>query len=254
MTFWQPYPDRNGSGIFRLTVRPEACVGPDHNSQFFMGGVAFATAISALEAQFQAPLLWSNIQFLSQGRLGDDIQIEITKRGGGKTVHQVGAIVTAGDRLLQMVQGALGRRSSDYESRFLTAPRVRPPQECEEKAPDAFAQPGNLLDQFERRTALQNDESGREDLWFRPKFPTDISAGLLAIMADFLLGAHTRTRGGTSLDNTLRVHALKPTAWVLNQVQLQSIKDGLVHGTVHQFAEDGTLLSSGSQTGLLPKR
>ena len=97
------------------------------------------------------------------------------------------------------------------------------------------------------------DEEGIEYLWVRALGGFPLNAGLLAIMADFFLGAHTRTRGGTSLDNTFRLFATAPSGWVLNVTQFAGFDRGAVHGTVHQFAEDGTLLAMASQTGLLPK-
>ena len=87
----------------------------------------------------------------------------------------------------------------------------------------------------------------------RPTFDASVSAGLLALMSDFFLGAHSLTRRGTSLDNTFRLYQLAQTEWVLNVTQLTSFGRGAVHGTMHQFAEDGSLLATSSQTGMLPK-
>ncbi len=249
MTFWTSERRENH---YQLTTLPAACVGP-RDRQFFMGGVAFAAAIEAMECEFEMPLLWATIQFLSHGRLGETIDIHVESERGN-TIKQASAVVRSEDRVLQRVMGALGRRESPIENQFAEMPNVLPPPECPEKPFDSFGMPGNLLDQFERRTALQDDARGIEYLWFKPKFEAPVSASLLALIADFFLGAHAETQGGTSLDNTFRVHSLTSTRWVLNAVQISGIANGAAHGTVQQFAEDGTLLASGSQTGLLPRR
>ncbi len=252
MTFWTVNPDRDRSKFYHLTALPEACVGPP-DRQFFMGGVALAATIEALEHAYEKPLLWTTIQFLSHGMEGDRIQIELDAVGGGRSVQQAAARIKTGDRVLQTAMAALGERPHHFDATFVKCPSVPAPLDCPEKPMDGFAQPGNLLDQFERRVAHQDDATGTEYLWFRPKFECEMSASLLALIADFFLGAHSQTQGGTSLDNTFRVHAIKPTEWVLNVVQLSSIKNGVAHGTVHQFSEQGELLSLGSQTGLLPR-
>ena len=41
--------------------------------------------------------------------------------------------------------------------------------------------------------------------------------------------------------------------WLMMVTQLSSFTRGAVHGHVHIFAENGTLLAASSQTGLLPK-
>ena len=252
MTFWTVNADPNQAQTYGLTALPEACVGPS-DRQFFMGGVALAATIETFERAFEKPLLWTTIQFLSHGMRGDDIQIELEAVGGGRSIQQAAARISTVDRVLQTAMAALGARSHPFQADFVKCPDALAPLDCPEKPMDAFAQAGNLLDQFERRVAYQDDATGTEYLWLRPKFECEISASLLALMADFFLGAHSQTQGGTSLDNTFRVQAIKPTEWVLNAVQLSSISNGVVHGTVHQFSESGNLLAIGSQTGLLPR-
>ncbi|MEO1188008.1 MAG: acyl-CoA thioesterase domain-containing protein [Pseudomonadota bacterium] len=252
MTFWVPARDEKIEGRYQLEAVAEACVG-SADRQFFMGGVAFAAAIQALETDCDKPLLWATIQFSSHGMCGDEITIQIDPARGGRTITQSSATLTTHDRILQKVMAALGAREGGFDQQFVSMPDVLPPMQCPEKPLDTFAQPGNLLDQFDRRIAVQDDDLGLEYLWVRPRFETPRSAALLALIADFFLGAHSCTQGGTSLDNTFRIHTAKPTEWVLNAVQLNGIRRGAVSGSILQFAEDGTLLSSGSQTGLLPR-
>ena len=253
MTFWVSKQSSKDAEVFSLVVSPECCVGPP-DQQFYMGGVGFGTAIDALERATNKPLLWATVQFISQTLSGATVDIDIDIPVNGRNVAQACATISDNGRLLHRTMAALGSRDSQVQETFCAMPDIPDPMSCPIKENDAFVQDGNLLCQFERRTAYQNDDEGRELLWVRAKDDYPLSAGMLAIMADFFLGAHTLTRGGTSLDNTFRMFRTAPTGWVLNVNQFAGIERGAVHGVVHQFAEDGTLLSIASQTGLLPKR
>ena len=57
--------------------------------------------------------------------------------------------------------------------------------------------------------------------------------------------------GGNSLDNTLRVARPAPTEWVLLDIRVDAVHHGFGHGTVHMWAEDGTLLAVASQSCIL---
>ncbi len=250
--FWSPTRHENDPARFSLTAKPAGCVGPK-DGQFLMGGVAMAAAIEALEHWSGKPLLWASIQFLTQGLLGDKLEIAVDRIGGGRSVLQASAQVTRGGAPLQHVMAALGTRGRAHDRQFTAMPDVPAPDHCPLKDDNALGLPGNLLEQFERRTALEDEETGTECMWIRPVFDADVTAPLLALMSDFFLGAHERSRGGTSLDNTFRLCALKPTGWILSVTQLSSFTNGAVHGVQHHFGEDGTLLATSSQTGLLPK-
>ena len=239
---------------FTLTAEPFACVGPAEH-QFFMGGVGMAAAVDALQTWSGKPLLWATIQFVNHGRLGDEIDITLKQVGGGRNVVQASATLSRGDVVLQTVVAALGARLGEPDRQFAAMPpNVLKPEDCPIKQDEILEEAGNLIDQFERRTALEDAEAGVEWMWIRPKVGAEISAPLLALMSDFFLGAHERSRAGTSLDNTIRLCALRPTEWVLAVTQFASFTRGAAHGNQWQFAEDGTLLSVSSQTGLLPRR
>ena len=252
MSFWTSKQSPIDPQRYEFKALREGCVGPP-DRQFFMGGVAMAAAIEALETHLERPLLWATMQFVSHGMLDDEISIQIEPASGGRNIKQVAASISTEDRKLQNVMAALGSRQDDFAEQFIAMPDVPAPADCREKPVDTFGQTGNLLDQIERRVAFQDDATGREYLWLRANFETATSAALLALFADFFLGAHSRTMSGTSLDNTFRVCQLVPTDWVLHVIQLDNIARGVVNGSVHQFAEDGTLLAVGSQTGLLPR-
>ena len=218
-----------------------------------MGGVAMAAAIEAAERSTEQPLLWSTMHYISGGALGDIIDIQVDKSGGGRSISQVGVRLSTQSRLLQTLAASLGGRTGYTDKQFVQMPDVLSPDACPEKDDNTFANDGNLLSQFERRTAFECPETGTEHMWIRPKFETEINAALLAITSDFILGAHRASRGGTSLDNTLRIHNLQPTSWILCATTMSGISNGSIQGVQYQFAENGTLLSTSSQTGLLPR-
>lgn len=218
-----------------------------------MGGVAMAAAVDALERWSEKPLLWATIQFLHAGVIDDQIDIFAERVGGGRSVVQAVATLQCGETRLQTVSAALGSRSAEAPEQFVEMPDVPNPRDCPLKDDDALGQEDNLIDQFERRTALEDSDRGMELMWIKPLAPTGTSASLLALTSDFLLGAHERSRGGTSLDNTLRICALHPTEWILSATQITHFGGGAAHGVQRQFSQDGKLLSISSQTGLLPR-
>ncbi|MEZ5139909.1 MAG: thioesterase family protein [Acidimicrobiales bacterium] len=96
---------------------------------------------------------------------------------------------------------------------------------------------------------------GRSALWARIPDLLEPSAATLAILGDYVpfgigqaLGAFA---GGNSLDNTLRVRRIVPTEWILLDIQVDGIASGFGHGTVHLFAQDGTLMASASQSTIV---
>ncbi len=250
---WHAQPKSEKEGSFTYTPPPTACVGPTRDKQFFMGGVAMAVAIDSVERATGKPLLWATTQFLNHGMQGDRCDIDIEHISGGRNVQQAMIVTRHEDVLLQRTIAALGRRPVDAaDTQFITMPDVAPPEDCPPKKSDAFGHDYNLIGQIDRRLAYADAATGCEYSWFRIKFDHEICAPLLALISDFFLGAHKRSRGGTSLDNTLRLGTLCPTEWILCATHIANFHHGGISGTQYLFAQNGTLLASASQTGLLP--
>lgn len=57
--------------------------------------------------------------------------------------------------------------------------------------------------------------------------------------------------GGRSLGTTFRWITWTPTDWVLADISIRAVADGLAQGDIALFASDGTLLALGSQTLVL---
>jgi acyl-CoA thioesterase len=53
---------------------------------------------------------------------------------------------------------------------------------------------------------------------------------------------------GRSLDNTLRVARLSPTAWVLCDVRIHALINGYAQGVAFLWSQDGELLATASQS------
>lgn len=250
MTFWKPAPDPQDLDKFKLFASEPACVGPPER-QFLMGGVGVAAAIEALEVSCQKPLLWITTHFISGAGFGDELDISIKKYVEGRSVTQAQANLRLGDRLVHRSSAALGGKPHHASARFVKMPDTKAPHDCALKEPDGFYSDTNLQSQFEKRLAYNDDATGREICWFRATQEQTVTAGLVAIVADFLLGATAMTRGGTSLDNTLRVVEIKQTEWFLLDTQIAFYENAITHGRSHIFAEDGTLMATASQTALI---
>lgn len=250
MSFWQSEKDGDN---FSYRVVQRACVGPNESYQFYMGGVAMATHVDALERYFGKPLLWVTTQFLSHGMLDNELTLEVTQIGGGENVVQAEAVMRRDDEVLHRSIAALGARGDEPDRAFVTMPDVKKPTDCAHKPEDANASADNLIGQFDRRTAFEDSESGTEYMWIRPLEGMKTDAAYLTLVSDFFLGAHERTRRGTSLDNTFRLINAHQTDWILTVTQVSSFTRGAAHGHIHMFAEDGTLLATSSQTGMLPR-
>ena len=249
--FWSPRLSLDNENAFKLVASPQACVGPAGH-EFIMGGVAQAAAVEAAEIVSDKPLLWSTIHFVNAGLLNQSIDIEVEVLGGGRSISQVLVRLTADDTVLQTMSAALGGRQGT-ERQFVSMPTVAPPEDCSIKTDLDHNNDLDLIAQFERRVALEIPDEGLGAMWIRPKDALPISAGLLAITSDFMLGLHPESFRGTSLDNTFRVFSTCPTEWILCVTQMSGFRDGAAMGVTHQFTQDGQLLSVSSQTGLLPR-
>ena len=249
--FWSPRLSLDNETAFKLVASPQACVGAA-GSEFIMGGVAQAAAIEAAEIVADKSLLWSTIQFVNAGLLNQSIEIEVELLGGGRSISQVLVTLTADGTVLQTMSAALGGRQGT-ERQFVSMPKVAPPEDCPVKTDLDHNNDQDLIAQFERRMAIAAPDEGLGAMWIRSKDSHPISAGLLAITSDFMLGLHPESFRGTSLDNTFRVFSTVPTEWILCVTQMSGFRDGAAMGVTHQFTQDGQLLSVSSQTGLLPR-
>ena len=255
MPFWIPY--RVDHDRFRLPASQAGCVGVP-GRYAMMGGVTSAAVITAMEEMTGRQLLWSTTQFVSHASAEVDFDIQISLLVEGGRITQAQGSLFDGDRLVLQSSAALGEISDQAGNQYCEPRAWIAPESCPAKESGPPVEPGGLLDQFERRVAEQSDEAGLESLWFRLKDSPRhkerlVTAGLLAVLGDFLPGAVSLTRGASSVDNTLRINGLKPCEWMLAETSIHAIQGRLYQGVMNIFSESGALLAVASQTGIRPR-
>jgi acyl-CoA thioesterase len=230
---------------------------------FLFGGCGLGAAIEALEGTTGRPLVWATAQYLSYAQPGSVVDVDVTVAVSGRQSSQARAVGHVADREIFTVNAALGSRPLDIDQTFVTPLDVPPPEACD---PRPLRIPGeeSIMSRLELRLASARAwedlrgrpaEGGRSALWARIPDVLEPSAAALAILGDYVpfgigqaLGAFA---GGNSLDNTLRVVRIVPTEWVLLDIQIDGIGNGFGHGTVHLYAQDGTLMASASQSTIV---
>lgn len=252
-SFYAPLATHNAMR-FHLPVVDDVLVGPPER-QFMMGGVGLGSAIVALEQATGRPLVWATAQYLSFAPPGAVVDIDVHVPVVGKRVSQARVISHVGEKEIITVNAALGSREGQPAEQFVTMPDVPRPEDCpphERRHPELK----DLHDRLDRRDVADGsvEHPGHARMWIRAVDEEPITAGLLAVFADFLPGAIPLTQGSTSLDNTLRIRRLQPTRWCLLDSRIQGVASGFFHGEACIFAEDGALLATASQSGLLPRQ
>ena len=241
---------------WKLEVRPEVCTG----GRFLFGGAGLGAAISALEGTSQRSCVWATGQYLSYAKPGEVMDIDITIAVEGHQITQARAVGHVGNREILTVNAALGERPDYPTGQFEVMPDVPPPSECKPR-PYSSDTAGTINERLDVRLAKGRQYSemdgslgdGQTVMWARlPDVLEGMDAPALAILGDFVpsgVGQALGVRGGgNSLDNTLRVLRTVPTEWVLLDVRIHGVQRGSGHGVTHLFAEDGTLMATGSQS------
>jgi acyl-CoA thioesterase len=238
---------------FHLPVAQDVCVGPP-GRQFMMGGVGLGSAIEALEQATGRPLIWATAQYLSFAQPGSVVDIDVQIPVTGKSVTQARAMSHVGETEIITVNAALGSRSDSRCEQYAEMPAVSPPADCELYVP-RYPELNDLHRRIERRRVVGDraEHPGHSRMWMRAIDAEPMTAGLLAVFADFLAGTIPVTMASSSLDNTLRIRQLHPTRWVLLDTRISGLASGFFHGEMLIFAEDGTLLATASQSGALPR-
>jgi acyl-CoA thioesterase len=231
--------------------------------RFMFGGVGLAASICAMEQTCKRPTLWATAQYLSYARPGSIVDLDVREVTVGNSISQVRVTAHIGDQEILTVNAALGRREG-LSDQWLTAPAVAPPQDCPAVS-HWRAQPDSLNARFELRLAYgryptkdmsdARGEDGRMIMWVRSREGLPATADVLAIMADFVpsavSGALGRHAGGNSLDNTIRFGRIEDTDWVLCDIRIETIANGVVHGGMHLYSPSGVLMATASQSMIL---
>ena len=240
---------------FVLPVDQGLCVGPP-DRKFLFGGVGLAASVSAMERATDRPLVWATAQYLSYAQPETIVDIDVRAPVQGNNITQARVVGHVGEREIFTVNGALGARSEEHSRQFAEMPAGPRPEDCETRI-NEFARPGDLHSRFEVRPIVREKgfDEGHARMWIRPVGDEPISSSLLAVIADYVPAAIRvaldRPSGANSLDNTLRVQRVRPAEWLLCDTQITGISRGFVHGRMYIFADDGELLATASQSGIL---
>ena len=188
----------------------------------------------------------------------------VTVAVDGRHIAQARATGHVADTEILTVNAALGSREFDRTGSWVERPEVPDPDDCPERGL-RFPGTESVMNRLDVRLASANEwqdiegnpvEGGRTALWARMPDMLDLSSGAaLAILGDYVPFGISQALGvwggGNSLDNTLRVYRLVPTEWVLLDIRIQAVARGFGHGVVHQWAQDGTLLATASQSTIV---
>lgn len=236
--------------VWTLPVTPDLAGG---RGQLF-GGCGFGAAVEVLEHLVGRPAAWATAQFVSAARPPEVVRIEAASVATGRSFTQARVTGTVDDRPFLSVLAALGERPSDVEVRSLSMPEVGGPDDSEAHGFD----PGesNLITRLDCRMARPGGADiladGTSCYWVRPDGMAAGSTIALTIVADLVPLALSDTIGrpmfGSSLDNTMRFTSRSTDEWVLAEMQVETIVDGVGHVGTRLWSPDGTLLATGAQT------
>ncbi|WP_084395623.1 acyl-CoA thioesterase [Henriciella aquimarina] len=247
-----------------LKVEPRICVGPP-GQKFLFGGVGLASAIKALEQTTGRPCIWATAQYLSFANPPDIVDLDVRSPVVGKNITQARVLAHVKDREIFTANAAVGARDSHPSHQWLTMPDVPRPEDCppmprfDETSEDLHATLDMRVAQG-RYAARREVKGGRSDdgrvvLWGRSKLGAPIDSAMLAVINDFVPSGTSHAlglpAGANSLDNTLRIRRIVETEWVCCDIQIEGVHNGFVHGRIAMFADDGTLMATGSQSGIV---
>jgi len=243
-----------------LPVTPGIATG----GGFLFGGCALGAAIAAMEQATGRPVIWATAQYLSYAHVPAILDIDVKIAARGNSITQARAVGHVGETEIVTVNAALGHRELDVEDIWVDPPDVPGPEGCPHRSfPEESVE--SIMKRLDVRLANARDWNdvdgrpmvgGRSTLWARTPDGLDLASGAgLAILGDYvpfgIRQALGRPGGGNSLDNTLRVYRLVPTEWVMLDIRIHGVANGIGHGDVHLWADDGTLLATASQSAIV---
>ncbi|MDE3065480.1 MAG: thioesterase family protein [Acidobacteriota bacterium] len=234
----------------------ERLITPGH---FLYGGAGLAAGLAALEEASGRPTVWGSAQYLAHAPTGATVTLTSELAVVGRRVTQARAVARVEEREILTVNAALGSGTLSSPVPWVSMPDVPAPLECPERyLPDAVG--ANLFAHVESRVArgrLPQDLDGtpgspHSAVWVRLPGHLEPSAATLAIFGDYVSGGAMEPMGartfGRSLDNTVRVATLEPTEWVLCEITMHALVDGIGQGIALLWSDRGTLLATASQS------
>ncbi len=246
---------------WRLPVTEAICGGRGN----LYGGCGLAAVIEAAEGATDELTAWATCQFVGGAVPADVIDLVVEVVAAGHRMSQLRVIGTVRDNLFLTGLVAVGRRPEVAAGRWEQMPDVPPPDDCPTRKMANEERRGGLRPRIDERTAtngpdgfLTADDDGRSALWATMPGGVPAAASALAVVGDDVsvgvaaaVSADVRAR---SIDNTLRMVELRETPWVLADIKVHSVGEGLGHGNVNLWSQDGHLLAITSQSGMVGPR
>jgi acyl-CoA thioesterase len=256
--FFDLRPTHNSHRWF-LPVEPSIAAGPP-DRLFLFGGVGLGAAIAAMERTLERPVVWATAQYASFAPLGSIVDFDVREINSGNTLTQAQVVAHIHDQSILVISAALGMRPG-HNDQWLVADPAPPPSECPE-VQHWRAGDNRIDDRIERRLIegrfpdgrpiAGRGDSGRVRLWLRSADGVRTSSRFLAVVADFVVTATAhamgRYAGGNSLDNTIRFGPIVDCEWLLCDMAIETIHNGVTHSTMKIFSEDGVLMATASQS------
>lgn len=214
------------------------------------GGCGLGAAVAALELATERPLALASAHYLSRASHGEEVEVELDLFAEGNAMTQAGFSVTSRGKVVLRGHASLGGRDIGLEERWVTRPDAPAPDECPPRARSTEID-HSFTDLADLRVARSVPGERRVMYWSRVRNHLASSNPLLAALGDLLPSGMRVTIDssfrGSSLDNTIRIAASHSCDWVLIDLESSAFHNGVGHGTVRIYAEDGPLLASGSQ-------
>lgn len=249
-----------------LPIEPHISV----RSRFLFGGCALGAAVAALEETTGRPAIWATAQYVSYGKVGTTMDIDVHISAEGRKTTQARATGHVDGEEIVVVNAALGHRDLELTEQWSIKPEVVLPQQCTER--ERWDDAESLGNHLEQRWALHPDAidgpsgtsspsghgPGRVCLWVRMPHEFEPSAATLAVLGDWVpMGIANSTAtpiNSNSLDNTIRVLGVVPTEWYLLDIEAGGIRNGFGHGQLRIWSESGVLMAMASQSVLVRER
>jgi acyl-CoA thioesterase II len=244
-----------GAGKRTIKAARELCLGPP-NAKHVSGGAQLAAIVALLEAQSERPLIEASIQFRASPPDGNEFIVTSPWANRGRSITQAEAHLSQDGKVLATALATLGARNDIGTFEWIKAPAAPPPDTCP-PLPFIRMDEGDLHSHLGFRIANdpQNDRDGRLLSWVPWANEEPVPSAFLALIGDYLPEAiHfniERPAGAISLDNKLRIIRRTSTRWLLCETQLEAVNDGLFHGSMSIFNENGALLAVASQSGVV---
>lgn len=245
---------------WRLPVWDGICGGRGN----LYGGCGLAAVIEAAEGLSAKPAAWATCQFVGGAKPPDVIELVAEELVAGRRMSQLRVTGYVGGEVFLTGLVATGRREEVANGTWESMPAVPPPEDCPTRKLVREERRGGLRPRIDERTAtlgpegFMTAEEGRSALWATLPGGVPASASALAVVGDDVsagvAAAVVDDVRARSIDNSIRIVDPRPTPWVLADIRIHAVAEGLGHGTVNLWSQDGHLLAISGQTGLVGPR